>query len=1068
MNRFVRSLTARFLSALLAATLLPVPPAFSLRIGQEGAGLEELRDVLPGPLNRREFLTSGAAAIVSMVFQGSASAKEFRSTSAAPYAAFVRGRRGGIVYSGIVANMNHPRLEWLPVTAAGAGLGDVATVPEIARAYQARQNRLPTESRAQLVAAFNGSFFDEETGIPIGAGMSAGKINFLNPTTHRRSALVMSATSAGHPQAIRVVSAGGKPKVWIELQGIAEDILVDAVNVLRGQDGIVVYTRARGKTTGTNKYGVEIVVARKTLRQGDGPAALRGEILKIRRNQGNAEIPEDGFVLSMHNGAAGKYLDLFKEGLPLELKVEAPSEWQVPSLHSMVTAGPSWHVSDGQVSVTAEQEGLGALRSPDRMAAGITGDNKMHVYWLHQQRGSHLSFGQAAKWMAAMGMKSGIFLDGGGSASVFFVDSEGRPHVVRAERAVADALLLIEHEGRAVDSSSSAELLSRGPVGYAAAAVLGCGTFRAILRARNARNARRGKTDSSAGLEENAQWLVDRGQQLRRLLIEIWEDPKNSFQRLGPVPEISVRSEMIGAGDSRKPRFHLTFEPVGDELWRHFLHEDLRGDMDTKRTTGILLNRLAGALVKGLGEMGMAEEQQIVVDARQAQGDSFREQQTARLSRITREAVEAFTSRREFIVLEVYSGPEERKVARLLADMGRAKEGHFLFEVRRGERPYIRRIRIAGFTKWKDSPAARTPRPEPSTVPAPPPVSPPADAAEDRARQFVDDLRKYGYETGDAGDENRLVIPLAEAIRELLGRNVPMDRVNWLLKNVKSFLRTDHSHSLDQLFSGLRTLAVERGCNERQINQSLRQRAADITSGLEEREYLLGSTVGLEEAEEPDQIPHRLEVGEHFFGRLAALIYSPAGPGFDGALQALINSSPLQGSPREDFSRHVRALVGENEKIRMKNAGWLWFVVQVLRRQHRDGKIDADQTISDEVLALAEQKWRQRFPGKEMEMEYEPEDGYGEGDLLQLIARAREFFGLPATGLEEGRLFARKRSLPAALLVAFGLSWPAPAVPSSPPGGSVPSIERYLSGAPPAVDPQFWDNFSLDVLAGNA
>lgn len=58
-------------------------------------------------------------------------------------------------------------------------------------------------------------------------------------------------------------------------------------NVARRADQLVLYTPARGATTGTNVYGAEVTV-------------VDGKITKITDGTGNAAIPVNGFVLSGH------------------------------------------------------------------------------------------------------------------------------------------------------------------------------------------------------------------------------------------------------------------------------------------------------------------------------------------------------------------------------------------------------------------------------------------------------------------------------------------------------------------------------------------------------------------------------------------------------------------------------------------------------------------------------------------------------------------------------------------------------------------------------------------------
>ncbi|MGC9317598.1 MAG: DUF4838 domain-containing protein [Armatimonadota bacterium] len=62
------------------------------------------------------------------------------------------------------------------------------------------------------------------------------------------------------------------------------------INRTRGPDELVIYTPEHGETTGTNMWGVEVVVS-------------DGEVVDVQIRQGDAAIPADGFVLSGHRAA---------------------------------------------------------------------------------------------------------------------------------------------------------------------------------------------------------------------------------------------------------------------------------------------------------------------------------------------------------------------------------------------------------------------------------------------------------------------------------------------------------------------------------------------------------------------------------------------------------------------------------------------------------------------------------------------------------------------------------------------------------------------------------------------
>lgn len=69
---------------------------------------------------------------------------------------------------------------------------------------------------------------------------------------------------------------------------------VDATNIYRGTNMLVLYTPAKGATTGTNVYGTEVAV-------------VDGKVTRLETSIGNMSIPSNGFVLS-GNGTSNTWL----------------------------------------------------------------------------------------------------------------------------------------------------------------------------------------------------------------------------------------------------------------------------------------------------------------------------------------------------------------------------------------------------------------------------------------------------------------------------------------------------------------------------------------------------------------------------------------------------------------------------------------------------------------------------------------------------------------------------------------------------------------------------------------
>ncbi|MBQ7494103.1 MAG: phosphodiester glycosidase family protein, partial [Selenomonadaceae bacterium] len=147
------------------------------------------------------------------------------------------------------------------------------------------------------------------------------------------------------------------------LQFNGEEVVVAGVDCERNANTVVVYNGWYGATTGTNDFGVEIVVQ-------------DGVVVNVFRDKGNNYIPPDGFIVSAHGTAAesfkGVYVGdtiIFDEDY---INVEHGEDFN-EAIH-IVGAGPTL-VKDGEIYVTADAEqfppDIRVGRAP-RSAVGIT------------------------------------------------------------------------------------------------------------------------------------------------------------------------------------------------------------------------------------------------------------------------------------------------------------------------------------------------------------------------------------------------------------------------------------------------------------------------------------------------------------------------------------------------------------------------------------------------------------------------------------------------------------------------------------------------------------------------
>lgn len=221
------------------------------------------------------------------------------------------------------------------------------------------------------------------------------------------------------------------------LQFNNQEVVVSGVDCERESNCVVVYNGWQGATTGTNDFGVEIIVQ-------------NGVVEHIARNKGNNYIPPNGFVVSAHGTAAENFKNvyvgdeiIFEEDY---INVEHGEDFN-EAIH-IIGAGPTL-VKDGEVYVTADAEqfppDIRVGRAP-RSAFGITkyGD---YIFAVVDGRQAHSKGCTLTEWARILknnfGAVEAINLDGGGSTELIFKGglvnkpSDGR------ERLVGDALTIL-------------------------------------------------------------------------------------------------------------------------------------------------------------------------------------------------------------------------------------------------------------------------------------------------------------------------------------------------------------------------------------------------------------------------------------------------------------------------------------------------------------------------------------------------------------------------------------------------------------------------------------------------
>ena len=272
--------------------------------------------------------------------------------------------------------------------------------------------------RYQALAAVNASYFalnGDILGVTKVDGMTAG-------TTYiTRSAF--GTTAQGKPVFGKIDYDGR-----VKLGGISQG--VSGVDCERGENTLIIYNPAYGYSTRTNEYGMEYVVR-------------NGKVTAIHEG-GNAPIPKDGCVISVH-GTAASYFAPVRVGDPAVITEDMGDQWN--NCPNILGVGPRL-LTDGKVTVTvAEEEFPGDIRygRAPRSAVGVTKDGHFLLGVVDgRQAVSHgLTLTEWAYLMKKMGAVDAINFDGGGSSELVVGGQIQNSPSDGNERPVGSALIVL-------------------------------------------------------------------------------------------------------------------------------------------------------------------------------------------------------------------------------------------------------------------------------------------------------------------------------------------------------------------------------------------------------------------------------------------------------------------------------------------------------------------------------------------------------------------------------------------------------------------------------------------------
>lgn len=203
------------------------------------------------------------------------------------------------------------------------------------------------------------------------------------------------------------------------------------VDCERGENSLIIYNSAYGKSTRTNEFGEEYIIR-------------NGKVAAIDTD-GNAGIPSDGYVVSVHGSSQEAFKGL-RVGDPASLSEDMGARWA--DCPQILGVGPRL-LTGGRVNVTASEEefpsDIRVGRAP-RSAIGVTktGNFLLGVVDGRQAESHGLTLTEWAGLMKKMGAVDAINFDGGGSSELVIKGEIQNSPSDGKERPVGTALIVVK------------------------------------------------------------------------------------------------------------------------------------------------------------------------------------------------------------------------------------------------------------------------------------------------------------------------------------------------------------------------------------------------------------------------------------------------------------------------------------------------------------------------------------------------------------------------------------------------------------------------------------------------
>ncbi|WP_240374359.1 S-layer homology domain-containing protein [Bacillus piscicola] len=292
------------------------------------------------------------------------------------------------------------------------------SIPEPLNRLQttSQQAKAATREGHRVTGAINASFFDMGSGsskLPFSIITKENEIisygRVSNGRHHYRSEPIVFGQRANGKASI------GEYKANVSAKVNGKTVSINNINSDRLDNEAVLFTPSYiNERTGTNQYGMEIVVERASGNPGSFSFGdeMSGTVTAVHDYdaQGNNRIPKNGFIISAR-GTKYSQLGDVKVGDTISVSASINDRWKDASF--IIGSGPQL-VQNGEVNITMDPSSWRFTAQTARTAVGVDASGE-RVFMVTMDKGN---IRDLARYMKKIGAHSALNFDGGGSTTL--------------------------------------------------------------------------------------------------------------------------------------------------------------------------------------------------------------------------------------------------------------------------------------------------------------------------------------------------------------------------------------------------------------------------------------------------------------------------------------------------------------------------------------------------------------------------------------------------------------------------------------------------------------------------